>query len=215
MKLFLATLICVCAGRDLHAQATGVQVRDGDVYVRFTGSTGRLTRDGHIIEAIMSRDGNLIAYVHQGAPVEHGTKNDLYLCSVPAKSCVLLVAGREEDKTDTNLASIQNVRFSLQASQKAAGNLTGSLFFLSDASGANTMSLHRVPFGNKSLAQLLGSAAPFETYANAVEIVPSGRFAGALRIDQQIYTPQGACGQEMIFDPNTRKILQKLPGLEC
>ncbi len=197
------------------AQISGVQVKDGDVYVQVPTGLRRLTHDGHVAEATLSRDQKLIAYIHNGPTGGEETINDIYLCSAPQQACVLAVRGITGPTTENNLAQINTVRFSLQAGEKADGTLAGSIFFLSEAGGANTDALHRVMLGGKTLQQVLHSAAPFVTYANSMEIVPGGKFAGALRIEVQQYTSHGACGAMTIFDPNTKKILQQGPADDC
>jgi hypothetical protein len=201
-----------------HGQVTDVKIENGDVYTQSGSGVVRLTNDGDNIEATVSRDGNLVAYVHQGPEIDSSTLNDIYLCSVPQKSCVRAVTGREGiATTEDNLAEIHNVRFSLQAAQQPDTTLRGSLFFLSEAGGANTDALHRLPFGNKTLSQLANSAAPFVTYADTLEIVPDGKYAGALKIVQQTLTPGRVvgCWHNVIFDPNTKKVLKDEGVEDC
>jgi hypothetical protein len=211
---FLALLLAAIASPAI-AQISGVDIKAGDLYGQFPNGMRRLTRDGHIVEATLSRDRNLIAYVHKGPHGETGSINDLYLCGATAQVCVLAVHGTEGATTETNLADISNVRFSLQAGESGSGALTGSVFFLSAAGGANTEAIHRVLLGGKTIQQLLNSPPVFITYANSLEIVPSGKFAGALKIEVQQYTTHGACGAMTVFDPNMRKVLQQGPANDC
>lgn len=213
--IVLAGVAALIAGR-ASAQVIAVQVRNGDVYVEQAQGWGRLTRDGHVSEATVSRDRNLIAYLRGGGNA--GTSdalNDIFLCSAPHQTCVLLVRGAGGTTNENNLAGINTLAFSLQAGEKPDGTLVGSLFFLSMAGGANTDSLHRVLLGGKTIHQVVNSPAPFVTYANSLEIIPTGKYAGALNIEIQEYTSHGACGAKTIFDPNTKKVLQQGPANDC
>jgi hypothetical protein len=197
------------------AQVSGAVVKGGDVYVQLPDGLHRLTHDGQVAEATVSRDKNLVAYVRNGPKSDNDSLNDIFLCSVRQQSCVLAVRGVAGATTKDNLVDIGTVRFSLQAGENAGGILSGSIFFLSAAGGANTDSLHRVMLGGKTLQQVANSPVAFVTYANSIEVVPTGRFAGALNIEVQQYTPHGACGAMTVFDPNTKKILQQGPANDC
>ena len=214
--ILLAVAVAALASSQALAQVSGVQVKDGDVYVQSPTGPRRLPHDGGVSEAVLAPDRNLIAYLHDGPGAGSSSAlNTLFLCGVPDKTCVLLVQGAEGNTTENNLAGMGTIRFSLQAGEGPDGVLTGSVFFMSEAGGANTASVHRVLLAGKTLRQVLNAPAPFVTYANSLEIVPSGRFAGALDIEVMHYTSHGACGAMTIFDPNTRKVLQEGPANDC
>ena len=210
-----ALMILSCAARAAAAQTPAVEVRAGDIYVHDGHGTSRLTHDDQAGEATFSGDRDLVAYVHKEPQGDHLEHNDIYLCSVKLHDCAAAVHGTESSDIKTNLSGINTIRFSLQAGEGTGGMLAGSLFFLSDAGGANTGSLHRLMLRGKTIHQLSNALVSFVTFANSIEVIPTGKYAGALRIEVQQYTPHGACGAMTIFDPNTRKVLQQGPANDC
>ena len=205
----------VFAARAAVAQPSAVEVRAGDVFVHDAHGTSRLTHDGQASEAVLSGDRNLVAYVYKGASGDTAYLNDIYLCSLRQQACALAVRGVEGSDIKANYAAISTVQFSLQAGEDAGGMLSGSLFFLSEAGGANTDALHRLMMRGRTIHQLSNALVSFVTFANSIEVIQTGKFAGALRIEVQQYTPHGACGAMTIFDPNTRRALQQGPANDC
>lgn len=190
-----------------EAQVLAVQVRNGNVYVQQAQGWGRVTQDGHATEAAKSRDGSLVAYIHNDGEQDGEPMNSVSLCVVAAGSCRVIVAPRSSDDPTENLTGASTPAFSYQASA-ANGTIVGSLFFMTSG-WATSGAIHQVTFG-------LNPAVTFVTPSNSLLVVPGGRFAGALDITQHIYAPQGgSCDQERIFDPNTKKVLQTIPTSDC
>ncbi len=189
------------------AQVLGVQVRDGNVYVQFPTGLRRLTRDGQSTEAAKSRDGSMIAYVHKDSTGDSGSMNSISVCVVAEQKCRIVMQPASSDKPEENLTDATLPVFSYQASARPDGTVVGSLYFLTTAwttSGA----VHRVRLGPVP-------SVSYVTPSNALSVVPSGKFAGALDVSQHSYGTGGSCDQERIFDPNTKKILQNIPTPDC
>ena len=134
--------------------------------------------------------------------------NSIVVCVVAAKSCRTVVVPRSADTPEDNLTDAASPAFSYQASAGSNGVLVGSIFFMTSG-WATSGAIHRATLGPEPTVS-------FVTNSNTLSVVQGGRFAGALRVSQHIYAPQGgSCDQERIFDPNTRTILQTIPTPEC
>ena len=189
------------------AQVFGVQVKDGNVYVQLPTGLRRLTRDGQSTEAAKSRDGSLIAYIHKDSAGDSGSMNSLSVCVVAEQKCRIVTQPKSSDKPEENLTDATTPVFSYQASARPDGSVVGSLYFLTTAwttSGA----VYRVKLGPVP-------SVSYVTPSNALSVVPSGKFAGALDVAQHSYGTGGSCDQERIFDPNTKKVLQNIPTPDC
>ena len=190
------------------AQALGVQVRDGDVYVQYFQAWERLTRDGRAITATTSRDGSLVAYVRNEGGGPSDEMNSISLCVVATRSCRTVVSPESADEPTKDLTGAAAPMFSYQAKAEADGRVIGSLFFMTNG-WATSGAIDRVTLGPNP-------AITFVTDSNSLGMVQSGKFAGALYVSQHIYAPQGgSCDQQRIFDPNTKKVLQNIPTPEC
>ena len=111
MKLHIAAIIAVTLfASQAAAQITGVQVKDGNVFVLMPTGPKRLTRDGHSTEAILSRDRCLIAYAHTDSVRNGSLMNSIQLCVVVEQSCRNLVLPDTAAKPKDNMTDIGTFR---------------------------------------------------------------------------------------------------------
>ena len=217
LPALLLTLAITHPATAQPAAATGVQIRNGNVFAELPGGAqSQITTDGAALEATRSRDGTLIAYLHHapGTPPASPNTDDaldtISLCVVAEHACQTLVEPRYATEITQNLTGISTLRFSYQAGTGRDGRLIGSLFFLASA-WATSAAVHRITLTPPPTLS-------FVTDSNSLEIVPSGKFAGALQINQHRYAAApniGACDIARIFDPNTKQILQTIPNEDC
>ena len=148
LKTAIALVSLVC-GIPIQgaAQALGVQVRDGDVYVQSQGWV-RLTRDGGAIAATTSRDGSLVAYVRKESGGLSDEMNSISLCIVVTRSCRTVVSPKSADEPTKDLTGAAAPMFSYQAKAEADGKLVGSLFFITNG-WATSGAIHRVTLGDR------------------------------------------------------------------
>ncbi len=212
----LAPALLILTVSAANAQILGAQVKAGDVYVQTPGGTARLSHSGRVKEVILSRDHELIAYMVEGPETSTSTVNDLYVCSAPAKDCVLAVHGSGMTVADDNdFEGLFALTFSLQAGVQADGTLIGSVYFLTNPGMARLMTVHRLVLTGKTIHQILNSPAPALLRSMELGVEQTGRYAGALDLVTTEGQDVGGCGTKIIFDPNTRKVLRSRPVTEC
>ncbi len=190
----LAVLWLAALPSGAWAEALGVEMRNGDVYIQQQQGWGRLTRDGRSIAVTRSRDGRLVAYVHTESGTGDEALNSISLCVIAEKSCRIIVRPSSTGSTEETLTGAGSPAFSYQAGVGVGGALVGSLFFQTSAY-QSMGAIHRVTLED-GIVSFIAPAVSFT-------VVQSGRFTGALDL---IAFRGGVC-QDEIVDPNTRKVL--------
>ena len=200
----LASILTISASlvaSQASAQVTGVEIRSGDVYLQQQQNWGRLTRDGRSTAVVASRDGRLIAYVHNEGGEGDDAMNSISLCVVAEKTCRTIVVPKSADVAEENLTDAGSLAFSYQAGIGPSGTIVGSLYFLTSAF-MNMGAIHRAMLESGKISYI----APALNFT----VLQSGKFTGALAVTSFTH---GEC-QSTVVDPNTKKLLRS-ENLPC
>jgi len=172
LPLLVAALLCPAAA---HSQSVAVQ-RGNVVYQATPQSSPRpLTSSGRDRDPRLSPDGKTVAFV-RGTPAdlvetatERGEATELWIVGVDGRDARLLARGRAAERPEQALAGFQSPRFSPDGRR---------IYFLSTA-WATSSAVHAVEVASGQERYLLPG--------NSLDLLPSGRYAGHLLVEQHRY----------------------------
>lgn len=176
-KMFLG--LCMFAVLMGHAVAAMVREQGGDIfYVGNDGRSHQLTNSKNNGGAVLSPDGRKVAYLHIKPKTERDHElfrgNEIWLIDVKGSNARRLLKKHvADDSAETNLAQFNSLAFS------AAGE---RLYFLSEA-WMTSDALH--------VLKLSTGKHKYLTDGNSIFVIPSGRYAGHLIVEQRHYLEEG------------------------
>lgn len=175
----LVSGLCLFAMLVGAAAAASVREQGGDIfYVGDDGQTRQLTKSKNNGGAVLSPDGKRVAYLHIKPRAERDHElfrgNEIWLIDITGRNARRLVKTHvEDDSAETNLAQFNSLAFS------AAGD---RLYFLS-AAWVTSDALH--------VLDLSTGKQKYLVEGNSVFVIPAGRYAGYLIVEQRQYLEEG------------------------
>ena len=161
------------------AAAASVREQGGDVfYVSDDGQSLQLTKSKNNGGAVLSPDGQRVAYLHIKPRAERDHAlfrgNEIWLVDVTGSNARRVVKSHvDDDNAEANLAQFNSLAFSVAGDR---------LYFLS-AGWMTSDALHVLDLSTGKQKYLVDG--------NSVFVIPTGRYAGHLIVEQRHYLEEG------------------------
>lgn len=171
-------LLCV------HSVAGEVVVQQGDLFYREGAQIRQLTMDTHNSDAVVSRDGKNIAYVHT-----IGEEAEIWMVDSDGHFPHCLVQSHADNDPKKNLAHFNTLMFSYD---------DRAIYFLSEA-WVTSNAVHKY--------DLYTHKQSYITDGNDITLLTKGKYAGYLVVNKHEYVQGGgSVDRDWILSPSDRKV---------
>jgi Tol biopolymer transport system component len=168
----------------MQVNAGEVIVQHGDIFYREATQVRQLTTDTHNSDAVVSRDGKHIAYVHT-----IGEEAEIWLVDTDGNSPYRLVQSHVDNDPKKNLTNMNTLMFS---------NDGMAIYFLSEA-WVTSNALHKFDLRTQKQSYI--------TDANDITLPTKGKYAGYLVVNKHEYVQGGgSVDRDWLISPSGRKV---------